>query len=167
MNNKINIIVIGWILIVGSAYSGGIKKWVDSEGNIHFGDTPPAQQQTEAVDQTPAYETPESKVSSTSRDGYSTYPGYNSPQNQLKRMESQRRRAIQRTQERRARDERMMKEAETNEKKNSVAKAECEYYKGRTDYYERKLRSSYKRHEKEVIEQRINKYKYRTIKACN
>ncbi len=31
-----------FILISSSAYAGGIHKWVDEEGNTHYGDAPPA-----------------------------------------------------------------------------------------------------------------------------
>lgn len=43
-------LLLALVFCVQATIAGGIKKWVDSEGNVHFGDTPPPTQETEAVE---------------------------------------------------------------------------------------------------------------------
>lgn len=37
------------LLFILAVEAGGIKKWVDEEGNVHFGDTPPPSQSTKRI----------------------------------------------------------------------------------------------------------------------
>ena len=37
------------IFIACNSYAAGIQKWVDENGQVHYGDSPPAQTQTESI----------------------------------------------------------------------------------------------------------------------
>ncbi|MBT3204625.1 MAG: DUF4124 domain-containing protein [Gammaproteobacteria bacterium] len=37
------------IFIACNSYAAGIQKWVDENGNIHYGDTPPAQTKSQTI----------------------------------------------------------------------------------------------------------------------
>ncbi len=37
------------IFIVSNSYAAGIQKWTDENGNIHYGDAPPARVKTESI----------------------------------------------------------------------------------------------------------------------
>ncbi len=43
------IIFLCTFVLIATANAGGIKKWVDTDGNTHFGDSPPAEQATKRV----------------------------------------------------------------------------------------------------------------------
>lgn len=42
-------IVVATLLVAVSSQAGGIKKWVDEDGNVHFGDTPPPTQSARRI----------------------------------------------------------------------------------------------------------------------
>ncbi|MES9905865.1 MAG: DUF4124 domain-containing protein [Sedimenticola sp.] len=44
------IAILGLVLVTGAADAGSIKRWLDSDGNLHFGDAPPAHAVTERVE---------------------------------------------------------------------------------------------------------------------
>ncbi len=44
------LILLALILAAGNSYAGSIQKWVDENGNVHYGDTPPVSVPTQTVD---------------------------------------------------------------------------------------------------------------------
>ncbi len=42
-------LLIPLFFIACNGYAAGIQKWVDKDGNIHYGDTPPAKTQTQSI----------------------------------------------------------------------------------------------------------------------
>lgn len=50
MKNLTTIVLMTGLLIAGSAHASGIYKWVDSEGNVHFGDRPTVSDINDAVE---------------------------------------------------------------------------------------------------------------------
>ena len=42
-------LLIPILLISSTSFAAGIQKWVDEDGQVHYGDSPPAKAQTESV----------------------------------------------------------------------------------------------------------------------
>ncbi|MDJ0880861.1 MAG: DUF4124 domain-containing protein [Gammaproteobacteria bacterium] len=42
-------LLIPVLIFTSSSYAAGIQKWVDDNGQVHYGDSPPAKTQTESV----------------------------------------------------------------------------------------------------------------------
>ena len=123
------------IAVSVSTYAGSIKKWVDADGKVHFGDAPPAETQTNEIKVKPASGTP-------ARRQVRQRPGsdYYSPQNQLGRLEARREIGIARQ---RARWDAERRRGERG-KKAKVDAAECNYYEAMERKYKHRLNQGYK-----------------------
>jgi hypothetical protein len=136
---------IAMVLVATPLHSGGIKKWIDADGNVIFGDVPPPDAiNTETIRRHAA--------------GAGAVAGdYYSPEKQLHRMEvKNRQKNIQSRQQRNAaRQDELLRQQSINrrheaEKKRRIHRARCNQYKARIDEYEHKTIQGY-RHETERL----------------
>ena len=121
--------------------AGSIKKWVDAEGNVHFGDAPPAAQKTEDVD-----------ININKGTGGTTAPGLRpDEQLMLDKYEKRYERSYA---------------PEPSNSLNHYDESRCEYYKLRLKRYQRKAKSGYKQSEKQTIKERIAWYEMKVSDYC-
>ena len=150
------------LLLSLSVNAGGIKKWVDEDGKVHYGDVPPPSvTKTESVkvphssDVTHSAETQEKAV-----EGDASSSGgddYYSPQNQLRRMEEQKeyeqRMHLQRRND--ARSEELLQQYKESQERSQkqqdkIDSASCEKYTANVEEYEHRLMGPYSSEEKRL-----------------
>ena len=150
MKTTASITVIVGALIAMPLYSGGIKKWLDADGTVTFGDVPPpGATHTETLRR---HARDSQSVLSTQPEGYgTTNVDYYSPQNQLRRMQDERRQNDHQRQQRRetARQERRLRRQATNrlvatKKARMVQREKCNHYRARLGEYEHKTIQAYR-----------------------
>ena len=147
MKFSMGVWIIGVLIIANPATAGSIKKWIDAEGNVHFGDAPPAARSAEEVELSPGYKGEDTDNAGGLRPGerlmleqyerrYSRPPSQNLPS--------------------------------SNSSDNSAEydESRCEYYKLRKQRYERKLKSGYKQSERQYIDERIAWYNMKVSDYC-
>jgi hypothetical protein len=109
MKNMLRFILIFTFILATTAQAGSVKKWVDADGNVTFGDAPPpsvtnpekVKVQEAYSPSAPSSTAPSSLPSSSSPSNSPATDDYYSPQNQLRRMKAQERQEKQeRSQER-------------------------------------------------------------------
>ena len=151
---------LGALILLASlgAHAGGVKKWVDENGQVHFGDVPPpSATKSESIkvpyssDATHSVDTPGQAAEEGASSGGDDYY---SPQNQLRRMEQQRAYEQQmRIQQRSdATSEELLqqyKESQerTQRQQDKIDSASCEKYTARVAEYEHKLMGTYRSEE--------------------
>ena len=147
----------GALILLASlgVHAGGVKKWVDENGQVHFGDAPPP-----SVTKTESVKVPHSSSATHNADtpGQAADEGasnvgddYYSPQNQLRRMEQQRAYEQQLRMQQRSdvqREELLQQYKESHEtvqkQQDKIDNAYCERYRARVEEYEHKLMGTYK-----------------------
>lgn len=142
---------IAILIIALPLHAGGIKKWLDEDGTLTFGDVPPPGAikietlRDSRTDSASALRPVPSRNRSVASDYYS-------PQNQLHRMEAARRQQDdQRRQGRKtASREGLLRQQALNRhrhagKDRQVHRARCTHYRARIDEYEHKTIQAYRR----------------------
>ncbi len=134
------------------ALSGEIKRWVDEDGGIHFGDSPP--HGTDATLSTPVIITTKPASNNTLRD--ILRPG----ERRMLRQYEQRGRRL----EKGKRDS--LREYKKREQKIAQMEDKCHYHRRKLDGLKRKLRNGYKPSGKSSILQGIDKQRSLIRRYC-
>jgi hypothetical protein len=130
---------IAIVLVATPLHSGGIKKWIDADGTVTFGDVPPPGAiNTETIRRHAA------GAGAAASDYYS-------PEKQLRRMEAKsRQKNIQYQQQRNAaRQDELLRQQSINrrheaEKERRIHRASCNQYRAGIDEYEHKTIQGYR-----------------------
>jgi hypothetical protein len=127
--------VIGLLLLTAfaSAAAGPVRKWVDADGRIHFGDAPPPNAASVVVSPEPA-----SHPSSAEDAPEGLRPG---ERRMLERIEREEREFVE-ARERSAKELAQRDAARAHKKK--VEKAKCKYYRALVREHEHALKQGYR-----------------------
>jgi hypothetical protein len=158
LKSSLHLLFIFTLLLSSTTYAGNIKKWVDKDGNVHFGDVPPPSvTNTETVKVQKSRASTENRipienVAASEASGTTNSDDHYSLQNQLRRMEAKNK---QKNRERMLRrNERRSEELHRQQmdiyKKNAshqkrVDEAKCAQYKAKYKEYERNMKVGYRR----------------------
>ena len=152
MDIRIVCCALAILSIATPAKTGEIKKWIDKDGGIHFGDTAPIG--TDSTLSTPVITTITPDVKTLDD---ILRPG----ERRMLRKYEQRGRRL--TKEKR----RNLKKARQLERKIAQMKDKCFYHKQKKDELERKLRRGYKSSQKASIVQGIGRHRLLIRRYCN
>jgi hypothetical protein len=140
MKTTVKMLAIAVILLVRPLHAGGIKKWIDEDGTLTFGDAPPP-----GVNWTETSRRPDPGADLADSDYYA-------PQNRLYRLQAKsRRKAHQRRQLRDAalEDERLRQQSldqhRNSEKTRDIKTKTCNHYRARLREYEHRTIQAYRR----------------------
>lgn len=158
MRNKMRFVCALGLLLSLTAHAGGIKKWVDEDGNVHFGDIPPPNAiNTESVKVQKSIIATKSTLPPDKDAGNPSTGDYYSPQNQLRRMEAQNEREQRMRMQRRseARSEELSRQQKKMHEKSSehqkiVDKSKCDLYEARANEQEHKIKKGYSSDKKKL-----------------
>ena len=156
MKNILRFICVFTFILAATTHAGSIKKWVDADGNVSFGDAPPPSvTNSEKVKVQESYKpsapssTAPSSLPSSSPSSSPATDDYYSPQNQLKRMEEQKARERQARRERKADAAReelyeyQKKKAEYDaQRKDKLNSAACDVYTAKVEEHEHMMDGS-------------------------
>jgi hypothetical protein len=130
------VLALALLAIIASASGGSIKKWVDDQGRVHFGDAPPPAAGSVIVAPQPAY----SSSQPAGRHAASTGGLRPGEQRMLERIEKEERehveamdRSVRESAQRKARDARTRK----------LSQAKCDYYRALVRESDQRLRQPY------------------------
>ncbi|NNG11696.1 MAG: DUF4124 domain-containing protein [Halobacteria archaeon] len=161
---------IAVVLVATPLHSGGIKKWIDADGTITFGDVPPPGAiNTETIRHHAS--TPGPALKATASGTGAATSDYYSPEKQLRRIEAKsRQKKIQSRQQRNAarqdelsRQQSIDRRHET-EKERRIHRARCNQYNARIDEYEHKTIQGY-RHEADRLSDRSQLARLRKLET--
>jgi len=152
MDSRLRLLGVVLMLFSITAQAGGIKKWVDQDGTIHFGDVPPTNADSEPAE--PKIIPPSTEAGASQADFLR--PG----ERRMLRRYEQRGRNLATARE----DEHKKLQQQRRNRANSAAK--CRYHRSRREYLERQLRRGYKHVEKEEIEQKIVQHRVNQAQFC-
>jgi hypothetical protein len=141
------------LLVTNSALSADIKRWVDKDGQVHFGDNAP--HGTHTVQVTPEIIT--TAPSSNNSLKKIMRPG---ELRMIKNYEKREKRLIKAKRK-------ALKQSKQNKKRLASAKKRCNYHRRKKDSLKRKLRQGYTPSEKIRIEERLTKHKLKIGEYCN
>ncbi len=145
---------IGSLLLVTSpALPADIKKWVDQDGQIHFGDYAPNGINATQVDPEIITIAPSSNSSLKEV----MRPG---ELRMIKNYEKREKRLIKAKRKE-------LKQTKQGKKRTASAKKRCKYYQDKVGQLRRKLRQGCTRSEKNKIEERIAKHNRQINEYCN
>ncbi len=153
MDIRVICCIVSLLFVTTPALPTDIKKWVDHDGQTHFGDYAP--HGADAIQVTPEIIT--------------TAPSQN---NSLKKVmrpgELRMIKSYEKREKRLIKAKRKgLKQAMINKKSAASAKKKCEYHQDKRDYLKRKLRNGCKPSEKIRIEERIAKHDRQIEEYCN
>ncbi len=169
------LMAVALVLIASSPIAGGIKKWVDKDGNVHFGDVPPPSvTNTETIKEIKGHTyNPKSSDQPRPIGAKSSGSDYDSPQNQPDRMKAGGQEEDLQSQQRRdaAEKSELLRQAreiqKMNAEKQRVINAEnCERYQEYIEEYEHKLMKGYEA-ESDRHSDESHLAKLRSLKARN
>jgi hypothetical protein len=145
--------VVTLLLASHQVLAGEIKRWVDQDGGVHFGQTAP--HDIDATTATPVITTTEPATHNSLRDVLR--PG----ERRMLRMYEQRGLRLKRGKRRSLKQDR--------QRKRQLARMEdrCYYHKQKKDELERKLRSGYRPAKKASISSSIDKHRLSIKRYCN
>ncbi len=135
------------------ALSGDIKRWVDQDGRVHFGDTAP--HGTTATTSNPVITTTTPGVNNSLQD--ILRPG------ERRMLRNYEKRGLRLSKEK----QRSLKQAQRGEKQLARMEDKCHYHKQKQDELKRKLRSGYKPSRKASITQSINRHRAQIRRYCS
>lgn len=140
------------LLIATPALPGGIKKWVDAGGGVHFGDTAPYG--TDATLSNPVITVTEPASENTLHD--ILRPG----ERRMLRSYEQRGRRLSKAKKR------SLKQARQKERKKAQMEDKCFYHKQKKDELEQKLKRGYKSSQKISIVRGIDRHRLLIKRYC-
>ena len=157
MKNILRFICVFTFILAATTHAGSIKKWVDADGNVSFGDAPPPSvTNSEKVKVQESYKpsapssTAPSSLPSSSPSNSPATDDYYSPQNQLRRMKAQEtQERLERQQKKSAArsEELYRKQMEVYDRsavqKGRVDEANCELYKAKLNEHEYQMQRGY------------------------
>ncbi len=153
MDIRISCCIGALLLATNSVLSADIKKWVDQDGQVHFGDYAPHGADAIQV-------TPEITTIAPSE--------HNSLKDIMRPGELRMIRNYEKREERLIKAKRKsMKEDRLEKQRAANAKNKCKYHRGKIDYLKRRLRNGCKPLEKIRIKERIAKHNLQADEYCN
>jgi hypothetical protein len=159
---------IAVVLLATPLHSGGIKKWIDEDGNITFGDAPPPDAVNMETIRQHAPGPAQPVAGSANSDYYS-------PQKQLRRMEANSRLKGRDYQQRRkaARQSNLLQQQAIMqrrkvEKERQIHRARCRQYRTSIDEYEHKTIQAYRNEADHLSDKsQLARLKKLEIEHCN
>lgn len=141
------------LLAINPALSADIKKWVDQNGQIHFGDYAPY-----GIDAIPV----EPEIITTAPSRHNSLKEIMRPGElrMIKNYEKRGERLIKAK-------KRELKQARLDGRRTASAKSKCEYHQDKIDSLRRKLREGCTRSEKNRIEKRIARHNRQVEEYCD
>ncbi len=170
MKTTTTMTAISVVLIAMPLHSGGIKKWIDADGTITFGDVPPPDAiNMETIRHHSAVTGPALKTTASGTGAAAS--DYYSPEKQLRRMEAKSRQKNNQYRQQRnaARQDELSRQQSINrrheaEKERRIHRARCNQYRARIDEYEHKAIQAY-RHETERLGDRSQLARLRILET--
>jgi len=140
-------------LLCATLKAAEVKKWVDDNGQVHFGDYAPAgiDAETKDVDEPPPI---------GAQEGWEARPG----EREMLRRHEARGRRLKEAKERSVKEYEGAQETDRDDKSR---RSRCEYYQSRLEYYESKRRQGYTRKEKESIDRNLASYDMKVKIYCD
>ena len=153
MDIRILCCIGAFLLVTNSALSADIKRWVDENGQAHFGDHAP--QDTEATQVEPEIITTAPSSNNSLKD--TMRPGelgmVNDYDQRGQRLIKAKRKEL--------------KQTKLGDKRTASAQRKCAYYQDRIDYLKGRLRAGCTRSEKSKIEERLARHNLKVDEYCN
>jgi hypothetical protein len=140
------------LLATNLTLAAEIKKWVDQNGQIHFGDHAPLD--SDSVEVNPEIITTTYSNKSLAK---TMRPG---ELRMIKNHDKRGKRLIKAKKEE-------QKRAKRDQKRITKAKNRCDYYQQKSTRLKRKLRKGYTRSEERRIEESLEKYNLKIAEYCN
>ena len=146
------LLVLFILALASSALSaGGVYKWTDENGQVHFTDTPPIGKQAQPHDIKPA------SGGKAPQDVPGLRPGEIDKLNEVERKEQTDQRVKEISRQRSLRE---MEEADNRKKRD------CEYARQQAKYYADKLRTGCDGHSCDYYKQQRGNYDHKAFDAC-
>ena len=152
MESRLRLLGILLMLFSIAIHAGGIKKWRDQSGNIHFGDAPPANADSEPVK-------PKVIPPSPKHDTLQTDFLRPSERRMLQRYE-------QRGKDLSAAREDDYRRLQQQRQERARAAAKCRYHRSQIENLKGQLRRGYKWEEKDKIERELAQHRENRAQFC-
>lgn len=148
-----SVMVMVLALLAGGLQAGEIKRWVDAEGRVHFGDQAPAS--VDAVVQ---------EIEQSGVDSAPSNPGLRPGERAMVERYEQRGRELEAAKQRSSQAYEKQRLSKGQEAKQ---RARCDYYLSRVDHYRGKKRRGYSRSEGDKIDAQIELYEMKSATYCD